>query len=155
MFDTGLNVPECRTTLFLQQARLIAGKRPAQMFPLGTRELPLPAGMSRTRNERGVFHYDPAAITEREILTLSADGRENEFLELGPYSKADVLHRMKAGERLTAISEYSPFGIEIRTAAATDSTLADQRRYFETTKDAGNSIVIGLPFRATERLPVF
>lgn len=148
VFDTNLNAPESYETLIIQQKRLTDGKRSVQMFPAGTKELPLPTGMRRVGNSRGCFHYNPAEIDAGKILELSASGRENEFLELGPYSKADILFRMMAGEKFTAISEQTADGIEVRTAAATEKTLPVQTDYFNKTKDDENTIVVGLPNRA-------
>jgi len=143
--DTGLNRPEAFTTLWLQQLRLISGKRDVQMFPAGTPELMLPNGMRRVENARGVFHYNPRRINEDNVLTLSHYGRENEFLELGPYSKSDVLRHHQCGEVVTTITEYTPAGIEVRTAIGTASTLPKQIEYFEKTKEAGNKVVVGVP----------
>lgn len=138
--DTGMNVPESLDTLKAQQAQLVAGKRHVQMFPQGHGELPLPAGLDRHENDRGVFHFRPSFISARTIDALA--GRENEFLNLGPYNKSDVSERMARGETLLAIVEHDANGIEVRAAAGTDSTLPEQRAFFERTKDAGNTVTI-------------
>ncbi len=147
------NAQEPMETLLYQQQCLIDGKRPVQMFPIGTQELPLPVGMQRIKNYRGVFHYNPAMINETRISYLSHRGMENEFLELGPFNKPEVEDRIKAGERFEVISEYTPDGVEVRTAAGTNKTLPVQKEYFERTKDPGNKIFWGiLPQRVQDKL---
>jgi hypothetical protein len=69
--------------------------------------------------------------------------RENDFLELGPYSKVEVFERAARGEQLTVISEYTPTGVEVRSASATNGTLPVQLKYFECTKQFGNDIYCG------------
>jgi hypothetical protein len=140
--DTGLNIPESQKTLLAQQAQLLARKRPVQMFPAGTSELPLPEGIERFKNRRGVFHFRPEVISAHEIATLSDAGRENEILNLGPFNKTDVAERMEHGELLLAIAEFDPEGIEVRAAAGTHQTVFEQRAYFEATKEDSNTIAI-------------
>lgn len=151
--DTGLCVPESDATLMYQRAQLIAGKRDVQMFPLGTPELPIPSDFARHQNARGVFHFRPDAISAETIEALSSEGRENELLNLGPISKPDVANRLLAGESLLCVTEYSPDGVEVRSAAGTDKTAAEQRDYFERTKEPGNLITVcGLPSVINDRL---
>lgn len=153
MNDTGLCAPESHATLLRQQIQLKAGSRDVQMFPLGTSELPLPRGVIRYENHRGVFHYAPEKITPQKIDELSSSGRENEFLNLGPFSKPEIACRMASGEAFTAITEYAPDGTEIRCAGGTVETADEQRAYFERTKEPGSIIVIGVPpLRVRERL---
>ena len=102
----------------------------------------VPKGALRRDPARGVFHFLRSAISPREIDRLGFVGRENEILNLGPYNKADVAGHMERGEKLVAIAEFDPEGIEVRAAAATASTLPEQVRYFEATKDEGNRIEI-------------
>ncbi len=145
MHDTGKNVPESLATLLHQQLELFSGLRDVQMFPVGTQELPLPVNVVRYENSRGVFHYRPEKISAVTIEKLSSEGNENQFLRLGPYSKFDVAERLQNGEKLMFITEYSPMGIEVRTAVGTDKTLNEQLAYFEKTKNYGNDIVAGGP----------
>lgn len=140
--DTGLNVPESLKTLQVQQAQLLAGKRHVQMFPAGLNELPLPKGFARHQNQRGIFHFLRSAISPNEIDRLGFVGRENEILNLGPYNKSDIAAHMERGEKLVAIAEFDRDGVEVRAAAATASTLPEQARYFEATKDEGNKVEI-------------
>lgn len=136
--DTGQNVPESRATLKAQQNQLIAGERAAQMFPKGTREMPLPPGMERVETERGIFHFDPKKTTAKKITEASAAGRENELLGLGSFSKADIEQRQ--GERNVTIVERTPDGTEVRAAVGTESTADQQRAEMERGKSPGNTV---------------
>jgi len=143
--DTGKCAPESQETLRIQQSQLMRGLRNVQMFPVGTIELELPFGFSRCDNARGVFHYNPKKIDSFKIGMLSHLERENEFLNLGPYNKADIARRCLAGEGLKFITEYTDDSVEVRCAAGVDSTLEVQCRYFEQTKEPENIIVVGFP----------
>lgn len=145
MEDTGKNVPESQETLQIQQRQLLRGIRDVQMFPTGTPELEMPFGFCCCVNARGVFHYNSDKIDSFKINALSRLGRENEFLNLGPYSKIDIRKRCVAGEELKYITEYTDSGVEVRSALGVASTLEEQYWYFEHTKEPGNTIVIGDP----------
>jgi hypothetical protein len=146
--DTGICAPESVLTLLRQQMQLTEGRRDVQMFPAGTEELPLPEGLARHANARGVFHFRDGAISRETIEALSKQGRENLFLKLGPFSKSDIAARALSGEAVTCIAEYTPAGIELRCAAGTDGTIEEQREYFDRTKEPDGIIVIGqLPAR--------
>lgn len=145
MLDTGANVPESLETLKRQQVLLVTGRRRVQMFPVGTPELELPRGMLRCVNARGVFHYDPDWISAITIKTISAQGKENLFLMLGPFSKPDILKRIERGEFISYVTEYAPDGVEIRSALGTTKTTEIQRQYFEATKEPENTIEVGPP----------
>jgi hypothetical protein len=138
--DTGCNIPERHKTLLLQQAQLLAGKRNVQMFPMGMRELPLPAGITRYQNSRGVFHFRPGMISREQIEALSSQGMENHFLNLGPYSKRDL--RLQPGKKVFFVTEYTPDHVELRGAIGTDETIGEQVAYFEHSKEPGNSIIV-------------
>jgi hypothetical protein len=152
MIDTGMNAQESLETLSEQQQRLINGKRAVQMFPVGTKELSVPDGMLRTKNLRGVFHYNPNLITERRLQELSIAGRENEFLELGPYSKMDIVKRVAGGEEPTVVVEYTPDGVEVRAAVACTSTVNEQADYFNRTKALFNTVACAIPQRVKQAL---
>lgn len=148
--DTGICVPESFQTLALQQRQLILGKRDAQMFPKGTIELRLPQGCERYENNRGIYHFRNIAI--EKIEELSKQGRENEILLLGPFSKFDIALRLRQGEKLTYITEYI-FFTELRCAIGTNGTIDEQRQYFEKTKEPEGIIVIGeYPYRVKQWL---
>lgn len=150
--DTGICAPESAATLLRQQRQLLAGNRDVQMFPVGTDELALPEGIARHENERGVFHFRRARISPAVIETLSNLGRENEFLNLGPYSKSDIAQRAMAGEKVTCVAEYGRDGTELRCAAASDGTLARQVAYFQQTREPDGVVVVGkYPTRVLSR----
>ena len=139
--DTNKNVPEALKTLLLQQDQLLRGLRPAQMFPNGTPELPLPDGLERVQTERGTFHFNPEQTNADTIITLSKLGRENELLNLGRYSKADVETQAAAkGEPIGTVTERTPDGTEVRAAVATPSTAAQTAADMEGQKTPGNIV---------------
>ena len=143
--DTGQNVPETAATLRAQQEQLVKGERAVQMFPQGTAELPLPKGMARVETPRGVFHYDPEQITPDHIHALSQQGRENEFLGLGPVSKPEAQARAAAGEPPVAVVERNQDGTEVRAAAGTAQTAGAQQAAMEGAKSPGNAIGVETP----------
>ncbi len=138
--DTRFCAPESLETLVLQQDQLIRGKRDAQMFPGGTLEITIPDGCERYESNRGVYHFRNLPV--EVIKELSEQGRENEILLLGPFSKYDVAVRLQNGESLTYITEYVS-SIELRCAIGTDGTIDRQRQYFESTKEQCGEIVVG------------
>lgn len=142
--DTGMCAQESLETLMLQQYQLVHGKRSVLMFPTGTLELPLLDGFVRYENNRGVFHVNPEMIDVAIVEFFSLQGRENLFLNLGPFSKDEIAERALKGEKVTCISEVTFNGTEIRTAAATDGTLAEQYAYFESTKEPDGIILVGV-----------
>lgn len=140
--DTGQNVPENRSTLKAQQNQLMAGERAVQMFPKGTREMPLPPRMARVETPRGIFHYNPEQTDAETIRQASADGRENELLGLGSIPKAEIARREAAGEKPVAIVERNAEGTEVRAAAGTEATAEQQRTELEKGKSPGNTVAI-------------
>lgn len=121
--DTGDNLPETLPSLLGQQEQLIEGRRPAQMFPAGTPELPVPDGMERLATSRGAYHFNPAKVTARDVAAASAKGRENDILGLGPLSKDDVKAEMRrTGEPPVVVVERDAMGNEIKAALATPGT---------------------------------
>lgn len=141
--DKQQTLPESEDTLIAQQHQLRAGHRRAQMFPHGTRELSLPPGMKRTEAHNGVFHHDPRRISEEEIKKLSAANREHEILDLGPYSKEEIAHRvLHRGERPLAIVERDHRGTEVRSSAGTHATAHHQLAEMEKTKSPGHRLQI-------------
>lgn len=138
-------MPEPPATLKLQQRQLLSGHRRVQMFPRGTPELPLPRGMNRTENANGRFHYDPRRIDENEIHRLSTAGRENDMLDLGPYSKDDIVKRMHGGEVPVAVVERHPDGTEVRAAVGTHATAERQMAAMNRSKSPGHIVRIEDP----------
>lgn len=134
-------IPESHATLVLQQQQLLHGNRAVQMFPVGTKELPLPQGAQRIIAPDGdVFHYNPAKINPQQILQASAAGRENEILGLGPFNKQDVLQRVQQGDPAVAIVERAPDGTEVRAAGGTHSTAHIQMAHMERNKSPGHTV---------------
>ena len=127
-------VPETHETLKAQQHQLVHGHRRVQMFPNGGGELPLPHGMRRLESNGDVFHYDPKRIDGAQIHHAAANGKENELLDLGPYSKDEVMHRIHRGELPVAVVERHPDGTEVRAAAGTHMTAHHQLAAMERTK---------------------
>lgn len=113
--DTGGNIPESPKTLELQQRALVEGRVPAQMFPLGTKPLPLPQGMQAVTTKRGVFHFNPRLVSKNAVVMASRAGRENELLSLGPMSKSDVA---ASGQPQVAVTERNN-GTEVASAVTT------------------------------------
>ena len=138
--DEPETVPETHETLVAQQHQLIDGHRRVQMFPRGTRELSLPHGISRIVVDGEVFHYDPNRISAEQIRHASANGRENELLDLGPFSKHDIMHRLHGGEMPVAVVERRPDGTEVRAAAGTHVTAQHQMAMMHHTKSPGNTL---------------
>ena len=137
----GAPVPETSATLALQQKQLLSGHRAAQLFPQGKGELSAPKGIARVKVPNGdVFHYNPAKVSQQHILRVSAAGRENEILGLGPFNKADVAARVKRGEPALAVVERSPDGTEVRAAGGTPSTAPVQVAHMERQKSPGHTI---------------
>lgn len=143
--DTGANVPETPATLKAQQEQLTAGDRKAVMYPRGTTVPELPKGMRQTSTPRGVFHYDPAQFTPARIKALSAAGKENEILGLGPVPKAEAVARAAAGETPVAVVERTPDGTEVRAAAGTEPTAPAQIAAIEAVKTPGNTVAVETP----------
>ena len=141
--DTAKNIPESQKTLLLQQDQLLRGLRPAQMFPAGTTPLPLPEGMKKVENDRGVFHYNPTQINGDAILSASRDGKENEILGLGPVSKPAAQARAAAtGEKLVAVAERAADGTEIKTTIGTTGTAPAQVAALEASKSPGSTVKV-------------
>lgn len=141
--DTGANLPETADSLVEQQKQVLAGRRPATMFPNGTPELPVPSGLERVVTARGVFHYNPALVSASEIVEASAEGRENEVLGLGPMSKADVIQAAQAtGEKPVAITERTPFGAEVKASLTVPSAVMTQAPEILANRMPGNSVGI-------------
>lgn len=121
-------VPETTATLMHQQQALIEGRRACQMFPTGTTPLPLPKGMDEIETKRGVFHFNPDEIDAVSIVSASDAGEENLLLNLGPYSKAEVMREaMKGGKdnELVCVVERAESGEEV-LAAVTVAKWADE-----------------------------
>lgn len=135
-------IPESEDSLRAQQEQLLRGNRDVQMFPQGTEELPVPLGAERYENDRGAFHFNPEAVGVADVASASAQGRENDLLDLGPYSKADVAEYVKNGSPLLAIIERAPDGTEVRAALGTPETVEAQLQVMEQAKSPENTVTV-------------
>lgn len=152
--DTGQNVPEKPATLAEQIQQIGTGDRKAVMVPKGT-VVPADAlggrtDLQRLQLGRGTFIYDPKLTTVAEITKLSKVGRENELLGLGPVSKPEAVARVQAGETPVAVTERTgPLsetpGVEVKAAAGTHATAAEQAKALEATKTPGNVVAVETP----------
>jgi hypothetical protein len=149
--DTRKNLAETTATLAAQQEQLLAGRRPAQMFPVDaqgkvTNELPLPEGMKRLETERGVFHYNPQQITADEIFSASAQGAENRALALGSTSKPEAEAAAQANnEPLVTITERTPQGTEVRSSVINRSAAKKTQAEMQPGLTPGNRLTIETP----------
>jgi hypothetical protein len=156
--DTGMNVPEPPRTVAAQQSQVGtgtgAGARNAVMFPQGSQEPDLPEDWSRLVTPRGVFHYDPSKIRASRIRELSAAGRENEILGLGPVSKPEADKRIQQGEPPVVVTERQPDGTEVKAAVGTPATAQRQARALEQGKLPGSTVNVETPESViTARMP--
>lgn len=138
-------VPESPRTLMLQQHQLVQGHRRAVLFPHGTRELPVPPGMKRVEVHGEALHYNPDLISGTEVRRMVEDGHEHHLLDLGPYSKADIIHRVHGGEIPLAVVERHPDGTEARAALGTHATARHQMAMMHRTKSPGHTLHIEHP----------
>lgn len=133
-------VPESPRTLRLQQKQLIAGHRRVQLFPYGSRELPLPHGMSKVSVHGEVFHFNPKRISAAEIRRSAEHGDEHHLLDLGPFSKHEIMARLHGGEIPVAVVERHPDGTEVRAAAGTHVTAPHQAAHMARTMSPGHQL---------------
>ena len=149
--DTRKNVAETTATLKAQQEQLLAGRRPAQMFPVNaegkvTNELPLPEGMERLETERGVFHFNPQQITADEIFSESARGAENRALNLGSTSKPEAeAAAAQNNEPLVTITERTADGTEVRSSVINQSAAEKTMAEMQPGLTPGNRLTIETP----------
>ena len=149
--DTRKNIAETAATLKAQQEQLLAGRRPAQMFPADadgkvTNELPLPEGMERVETPRGVFHYNPELISPEQIRALSGQGAENNILGLGATSKPAATAAAAANrEPLVTVTERQPDGTEVRTAVINQSAAEKTKTEMAPGTTPGNTLKVETP----------
>lgn len=144
--DKGKNVPESPETLRLQQQMLMDGKKAVMMYPANTGAvLDTPPGIKSLHTPEGIFHYNPKMISVDKIKAAIKDGRLNDILGLGPYSKADVLKRVSKGEPLLNVVGRSPEGHEVVAAAGTTSTAMDQASAISPTLPEGSKVHLEAP----------
>ena len=147
-------VPENNKTLTAQQRQLISGHRIAQMFPHGTPELPLPSGHHRVETKHGIFHFDPNKISKDDIQNASKSGHENHVLGLGPFSKQEIMDRVRRGEHPIAVVERHGDGTELRAAAGTHATAHAQMAHMMADKAPGSHFTFEDPRETISRRAV-
>ena len=140
-------IPEASHTLHAQQKQLVSGDRHVQMFPHGTKELPLPHGMKRVQSHSGTFHYNPQHVTASDIHNHSKSGHEHALLGLGPFSKHEIMHRLARGEHALAIVERNEHGHEVRAALGTHNTAHVQAHHMNRGKSKGHTVHIEFPHK--------
>ena len=147
--DTGQNVPEKPQSIAEQIAQIGTGDRKAVMVPKGT---VVPASTLGGRTDlkimstpRGRFIFDPKLVDRSTITKLSAAGRENELLGLGPVSKPAAVADAAAGATPVAVTERTPAGTEVKAAAGTTTTLPEQVASLEAQKTPGNVVAVETP----------
>ena len=138
-------IPEDAETLHAQQRQLVAGDRHVQMFPHGSRELPVPHGMQRVVSHSGVFHYNPKQIYPADIHYHSRNGNEHALLGLGPHSKHEIMHRIASGEHPVAVVERNEHGHEVRAALGTHVTAPVQYQHMLHGKSKNHTLHIEHP----------
>jgi len=147
--DQGATIPECKRTLALQVQQLMAGLRPAMLFPRTVdgidRSVPLPNRMGSVTTDDGLFYFDPALISTADIVKAAELGTLNTVLMMGPYSKADIAGRVIAGELPLAVTECDPNGVEVKTAWGTHMTAPVQVEAMEASKTPGHDVFITSP----------
>lgn len=144
--DAGQTVPEAPATLAAQMEQLAGGQRRAVLFPKGGEPVPpVPEGYKKVVTRDGAFIYDPAQLKPKTIYDASKAGRLNEILDLGDFSKADLIPKLQAGEQPLAVTERTPAGVEVKAAAGTESTAASQLAALETSKTPGNVVKVEMP----------
>jgi len=136
-------ISESAKTLKTQQDMFLAGKRKAMLYT--HQEPALPQGAARLVTQHGVFHYNPALIDKKAIEAAVANGRVNEILGLGPYSKTDVLYRVAKGEPLVGVIGRDAGGHEALSAVGTPSTAAEQAIAIGRQLPAGGNVGVEHP----------
>lgn len=147
--DTGQNVPEQPASIVEQIAQIGTGDRKAVMLPKGTvvgaANLGGRTDLKSMVTPRGRFIFDPKLVSRSQITKLSAAGRENELLGLGPVSKPAAVADAAAGATPVAVTERTPAGTEVKAAAGTTVTLPAQRASLEAQKTPGNVVTVETP----------
>jgi hypothetical protein len=156
--DTGMNVPEAPQSIMEQVKQIGTGGRKAVMVPKnGVIKKAQLAEIKSNPNykvlvtPRGRFIYDNRLTGPAEIKKLSAEGRENELLALGPVPKTQVVADVQAGATPGALTERTPAGVEVKGVATSDATLPEQAAALEATKTPGNVIALETIEGVTEK----
>jgi hypothetical protein len=137
---TDRTVPESQATLDAQTKQLVSGRRPMVLFKGGVGFGPVPPGMQQARIGNDVAVFNPKQISRPEIEKAVDDDTIGKILGLGSYSKNDIAARVATGERPLAVTERAADGTELRAAAGTDKTAANQATEMAATKQSGSTI---------------
>lgn len=125
--DAGRTVPEPSETFAAQRQQLVDGNRQAMLYPKGSGKVPkAPDGFKMVATTDGTFHYNPKLLTPKDIYAAVREGRINELLGIGPYSKADVAARIANGEKPVGVVGRDANGTEVQSAIGTPSTAPEQ-----------------------------
>lgn len=155
--DTLGTVPEAPATLAQQAADLSdrTNARVAMFIPrssLAAGDAPRPTGpnirMARLPDGAGILYWDfkkTNGLTVRDALAEYADGNLGELLGLGPFTKADVLASVAEGNAPLAVTERTPDGVEVKAAAGTQETVAEQVAAIEADAAPGNTVQVEDP----------
>ncbi len=136
-------VHESQATLKAQQQQLVdpANPRGAMMFPKGQQPLKLPKGMKAVTDKNGAkWHYDPKKTTAQKIKAAVEAGTENEILNLGPQSKAEVLAAAARGTPAVVVAERTPGGVEVRAATSTAEAAPATTAEMQLSATPGNTV---------------
>ena len=146
--DISMTVPEKPATIALQRQALAKKKRPAVLYPKGGRHPPpLMPGMRAAHIKDGVVHYDPQSISASQVHSAAATGRLNEILGLGPYSKNDIMGRVRNGEQPLAVVARDPIGQEAVSAVGTSQTAPEQIDALEKQAPEGGTVGVENPLQ--------
>lgn len=151
--DAGKTVPESMDTFRAQADQLANGQRQAMLFPrvpggkepMAAKRAKLdlvPEGMKTVVTKDGVIAYNPDVLKYKDVLAASKEGRLNDILALGEFSKKDLEPKIAAGEQPVAVTERQPNGTEVKAAAGTESTVPSQVASLEATKTPGNTVQV-------------
>ena len=149
--DHGRTLPETPHTLALQHQALLEGKKAAVMYPHNGHEPPpLPHGAAETATKDGVFHFNPAMISEEQIHAASDADRLNDILGLGPFSKNDVYQRILHGEQPVSVISKDRHGHEAAAAWGTEQTAPAQMAALQGHMPEGGSVGVEHPLQTLQ-----
>ena len=136
-------VPEAPETLAAQRKAVRTGKRKAMLYTPQDKK-PIIKGKNIKRisfDDGSVIDFNPSLITEEQIRDSARRGRLNDILDLGPYTKGDVLESMSQGNVPVGVVERTPEGTEVKAAVGTEETAPEQVQALEATKTAPENTV--------------
>lgn len=141
--------PEGDETLQAQRAALADPNNPREaiVYPKGTQPLDMPMkkgrfGQAQLQDGRTIQYdrYGVSKLNKEKIAFADQNNRLNEILQLGPVDKGEAIDRANAGEPPVAVTERTPEGTEVKSAAGTEQTAPAQVQALEATKTPGNIV---------------